>query len=143
MLIPGFRGIQSPSTEVAPRPGASEGFSVPDHASQIASPPSTSTPVRAQTPVTASMLLAMQERSGQETTDREAEQHGHRVIHELGALQQALLSGTEADMHARLSALADIDLTGADPALARVLSSIRLRARLEAERLARTIAKSR
>jgi hypothetical protein len=137
MLIPGLLGLQSAATEALRRSRPVDGFSVPGNVAHPATTPQTSAPVKSPPVGTGSMLLAVQERNGQETADREARKHGQRLIEELAALQRALLSGSETDLHGRLSTLADIDLTGTDPALARVLVSIRLRARLEVVRLGR------
>ena len=86
----------------------------------------------------ASAMLALQEQTGSgsrcapDSTDREARRHGQDLLDALAALQRALLtSAGSAQSLAHLAALAKVDLTVHDPMLARVLSSIRLRARLE------------
>ncbi len=85
-----------------------------------------------------SAMLALQEQTGSgsgcgsESTDGEARRHCQEILDALAALQRALLtSAGSAESLTRLAALAEVDLTTHDPTLARVLSSIRLRARLE------------
>ena len=86
-----------------------------------------------------SAMLALQEQIGsgagceQDLTDREARRHGQEILEALTDLQRTLLTAAagSAQSLARLAALAEMDPTVHDPTLARVLSSIRLRARLE------------
>lgn len=82
------------------------------------------------------MMLALQERAGTEAGDREARQHGQRLLAALAELQRALLSGAGNDSLQKLSLLAEMDAQAVDPALGRVIQSIRLRARLELARAA-------
>ncbi len=88
--------------------------------------------------IATSAMLALQEQtgtgaySGQDAMDREARRHGQQILEALAALQRTLLtSAGSAEGLARLAALAEVDPAVHDPALARILSSIRLRARLE------------
>jgi len=80
------------------------------------------------------MMLALQEHTTAGTGDREARQHGRQLLEALADLQRALLSNGSGDALQHLAALADLPLPAADPALARVIVAIRLRARVEAAR---------
>ena len=118
------------------RPSSEGGFSVPVPADGRAQP----APVGmagTMTPVGSTVMLALQEQAARGTSDREARRHGRAMIEQLVALQRALLSGAAAEMVDPLSSIARIDLQGVDPALAQILASIRLRARVELERLSR------
>ena len=90
----------------------------------------------------AGAMLALQEEVGRdadrpgESADREARRHGQDILEALTALQKDLLTGGSGQGLSRLAALADIMPAAHDPALAHVLSSIRLRARLEILRMA-------
>lgn len=91
--------------------------------------------------VSSAALLALQEHGGagasSEVADREARQHGRALLAALAELQRALLSGGGGNLLERLLVLVDLEPQGVDPALARVIGAIRLRARIE---LARTAA---
>ncbi len=85
-----------------------------------------------------SAMLALQEQTASgagceaELADREARRHGREILDALAALQKALLaSAGSAESLTRLAVLAHLSPTAHDPELARVLSSIRLRAQLE------------
>ena len=80
------------------------------------------------------LMLALQEQAAVELGDREARRHGHRLLAALAELQRALLSGGEGSALERLTVLAETGADATDPALACVISSIRLRARLEVAR---------
>lgn len=84
--------------------------------------------------VSGAMMLALQEQTTAETGDREARRHGRQLLDALADLQRALLSNGTGDALRRLAALADLPLPAADPALARMIVAIRLRARVEAAR---------
>ena len=86
----------------------------------------------------AGSVLALQEQATQEpadpveVADREARRHGKDMLEALTALQMELLAAAEPEASlARLTALVDSGPQPHDPVLARILSAIRLRARLE------------
>ncbi len=87
-------------------------------------------------PVSASLMLALQEAMTSETGDREARQHGQKLLAGLAELQRALLSGEGGDALGRLLVLVETMPTAADPGLAQVISSVRLRVRIELTRAA-------
>ena len=87
--------------------------------------------------VGASLMLALQEQAGAEAGDREARRHGHRLLAALSELQRAMLCGGGADTLRELSRLSEDEGQAADPVLAGVIRSIRLRARLELARAAK------
>jgi methionyl-tRNA formyltransferase len=94
--------------------------------------------------IDAGAILALQEHAGQDAgpaadlADREARRHGQNLLEALAALQKELLAGGDPVLSlSRLSALAGMTMAAHDPALAHILASIRLRARLEILRLAR------
>ena len=123
----------------ARRPGTgATGFTIP-----VAAPRGAAGSAGGAAPVTdAGAMLALQEDIGRDADrsggapDREARQHGQDILEALATLQKDLLAGDPAQGLSRLAALAERMPTAHDPALARVLSSIRLRARLEILRLA-------
>ena len=117
------------------QPAAQAGFVVPAGAGPASS---NVHGVTRSAPVEASVMLALQERAGTEAADQEARPHGHSLLAALYELQRALLSGSEADTLQELSRLSEEAGQAADPALAQVIRSIRLRARLELARAART-----
>lgn len=100
--------------------------------------PSTVHGVTQPVTVGASVMLALQERAGAEVGDQEARRHGQRLLAALAELQRALLSGGEADTLQELSRLGEEGGQAVDPALAQVIGSIRLRARLELAKATRT-----
>ena len=116
------------------QPAAQAGFVVPAGA-EPASPDVRG--VTQSAPVAVSLMLAVQERVGAEAGDREARQHGQRLLAALAELQLALLSGSETDTLQELSRLSEGGGLAVDPALAQVIRSILLRARLEVARAAR------
>ncbi len=120
-----------------PVTGAS-GFTIP-----VVAPPGAAGSADGAAPVTdTGALLALQEDVGRDADrsggapDREARQHGQDILEALATLQKDLLAGDPAPGLSRLAALVERMPAVHDPALARVLSSIRLRARLEILRLA-------
>ena len=135
-------GVVLPSMEPSFSPrgsaAADTGFRIPSSSStsdQAAVDQARAAPFTAAT----SAMLALQEQigsgahGGSDVTDREARRHGQEILEALAALQRTLLTSTTGSVQslARLAALAEADPTVHDPMLAGVLSSIRLRARLE------------
>ena len=111
------------------------GFSIPaDHLQPSAERTPDAGSIRRAAPVNASLMLALQETSTAETGDREARQHGQRLLAALRDLQRALLSGGDDDAVDRLLLLVETMPTANDPHLAPAIASIRLRARIELER---------
>lgn len=116
---------------------AATGFTVPVAAARVSGQAGGASPV-----TDTGAMLALQEEIGRdygqsgESADREARRHGQDLLEALTALQKDLLTGSPAQGLSRLAALAEMMPTAHDPALARILSSIRLRARLEILRLA-------
>ena len=126
----------------ARRPGLASSFTVPVAAAPQASGPQASGQAgNAARVVDAGAMLALQEEAGWDadhagaSSDREARRHGQEILEALAALQRDLLTGNPAQGLSRLAILAEMAPGAHDPALARVLSSIRLRARLEILRL--------
>ena len=109
--------------------------SLPDVSDQAAMGQARAAPSTAAT----GAMLALQKqigsgtRCGPDRTDREAGRQGQEILEALTALQKTLLASSAGSAQglARLAALAEMDPMVHDPTLARVLSSIRLRARLE------------
>ena len=85
-------------------------------------------------PVGASLMLALQETMTSEAGDREARQHGQKLLAALAELQRALLADDGGDALRRLLLLAERMPQAGDPELSRALNSIRLRARIELAR---------
>ena len=85
-------------------------------------------------PVGASLMLALQETMTSETGDREARQHGQRLLAALAELQRALLADDGGDALRRLLLLTETVTHAGDPQLTRAINSIRLRARIELAR---------
>ena len=129
----GPAGSVRPPTQA--QPVGQAGFLVPDGAV-----PASSNVQGVTQPATvgASVMLALQERAGAEAGDQQARQHGQRLLAALAELQRALLSGNQADTLQELSRLSEEGGQAVDPALAQVIRSIRLRARLELARAAKT-----
>ena len=133
-------GAVLPATEPSLSPrykaGVGDGFALPAPEDPIR-PPAVQT--RAPQPVgSAGAMLALQEQAGQAAegaatlADREARRHGQELLEALASLQQSLVAEVDpAASLSRLAALADAAPQADDPALARILSAIRLRARLE------------
>ena len=135
--------LAEPSLSVRRSTVADSGFSVPADAT-IAGHAGTSTAHQASAVIDAGAMLALQEHGGQEAesaarlADREARRHGQDLLEALASLQKELLAGGDAALNlSRLSALVDMTSAAHDPALAHVLASIRLRAKLEILRLSR------
>ena len=85
-------------------------------------------------PVGASLMLALQETMASEGGDREARQHGQKLLAALAELQRALLADGGGDALRRLLLLSEVVPRAGDPELARAINSIRLRARIELAR---------
>ena len=85
-------------------------------------------------PVSASLMLALQETVTSEAGDREARQHGQKLLAALAELQHALLSDGGGDVLQRLLLLTQTAPHTIDPELGRAINSIRLRARIELAR---------
>ncbi len=127
----------------ARRPGnVASSFTVPVVAAREASGLGASGRAAGAAPVAdAGAMLALQEAAGWDadhagaSADREARRHGQEILEALASLQKDLLAGNPAQGLSRLAGLAEMVPGAHDPALARVLSSIRLRARLEILRL--------
>ena len=129
----GPAGSVRPPTQA--QPVGQAGFLVPDGTMPVSS---NVQGVTQPSTVGASVMLALQERAGAEAGDQQARQHGQRLLAALGELQRALLSGNQADTLQELSRLSEEGGQAVDPALAQVIRSIRLRARLELARAAKT-----
>ena len=111
------------------------GFSIPaDHLRPAAERTPDAGSIRRAAPVNASLMLALQETSTAETGDREARQHGQRLLAALRDLQRALLSGGDDDAGGRLLSLVETMPAANDPHLGRAIASIRLRVRIELTR---------
>ena len=139
MTISSIGAIPSaPAPDFARRPdSAASGFTVPAAAARAASGRAGG----ASAVTDAGAMLALQEEVGRdadrpgESADREARRHGQDILEALAALQKDLLKGGPGGDLSRLTALAGMMPAAHDPVLARVLSSIRLRAQLEILRL--------
>ncbi len=127
----------------ARRPAAADaGFMVPSAAAEIGDEMSAASR-EVSAPLDAGAMLALQEEAGwdlhhlHQQADRDARRHGKDVLEALAALQRELLADGDLQASlARLAALLDTPSDPHDPALARVLAAIRLRAGLEMLRLA-------
>ena len=73
-----------------------------------------------------------------EAGDREARQHGQKLLTLLAELQRALLSDGGGDVLHRLLLLTQVAPHTTDPELGRVINSIRLRVRIELARASTT-----
>ena len=83
-------------------------------------------------------LLQLQAFEDAGARDRQAKRHGQALLQALGELQRALLGeGPLDDALAKLAGLAEICPEAADPALASLVGSIMLRARVELARRGR------
>ena len=83
-------------------------------------------------------LLHLQEFEDGTAKDRKAKRHGQSLLQALAELQRRLLGGGPLEEAlARLSALVDTCPEAADPALAGLVGSIMLRARIELARRGR------
>ena len=124
------------STSARPDPRGS-GFAIAaDQAAPVANGPGTAVPTQGPASVNASLMLALQETVTSETGDREARQHGQKLLLVLSELQRALLSGEGGDALGRLLALVEAMPEVADPRLAQAINSVCLRARIELARAA-------
>ena len=129
------------STTPASTPGRPDargsGFAIAtDQAPPVANGPGAAPPAQGTASVSASLMLALQETMASETGDREARQHGQRLLVALSELQRALLSGEGGDSLGRLLTLVETMPEAADPRLAQAINSVRLRARIELARAA-------
>ena len=108
------------------------GFALPPEAGRgPAQAPSLGMPA----PVALDAMLALQEAEVETEQDRIALRYGQAVLATLEALQRILLAGGDvAGALDRLHGLADGTPRAADPPLAAILDSIRLRARVELAR---------
>jgi hypothetical protein len=108
------------------------GFAVPQEAGGgPAQAPSVGMPA----PVALDAMLALQEAEVETQQDRIARRYGQAVLAALEALQRVLLAGGDvAGALSRLHVLADGAPRAADPSLAAILDSIRLRAWVELAR---------
>ncbi len=114
------------------RPGSS-GFAVLDQTASPGAPVSVGKSGAAGA-ISSAMMLTLQESGSREQADEEARRHGWALLEELTGLQRALLDGSDSGSLERLEALSRIGPEDVDPALAGVVSSIRLRARIELAR---------
>ena len=92
--------------------------------------PGGAVPLQGAASVGASLMLALQETMASETGDREARQHGQKLLRVLSELQRALLSGQGGDALDRLLQLVEPMPEAAAPRLAQAINSVRLRARI-------------
>ncbi len=110
------------------------GFRLLDDADlQTAAPAAAAAPA----PVGLHTLLALQEAEADAVQDRAARRHAGSMLHELSAVQRALLQGDPAATSAALARLADAARHGPaalDPRLAGVVQVIAMRAAIEAAR---------
>ncbi len=110
------------------------GFRLLDDADlQTAAPAATVAPA----PVGLHTLLALQEAEADAVQDRAARRHGSSMLHELSAMQRALLQGNPVVTSAALARLADAARHGPaaiDPRLAAVMQAIAMRAAIEGAR---------
>ncbi len=134
--------VTEPSSSPRSSAAVDTGFRIPS-AQEMPHPGATDAARTAPAVSTTRAMLAHQEQTGSDAgygsdlTDREARRHGQEILDALAALQRALLrSGDPAEGLARLRVLAEMAPVAHDPTLARVLSSIRLRAQLEVLRRA-------
>ena len=131
--------IDSTTPAITPdRPDArGSGFAIAaDQVASVTNGPGAAAPAQGTASVSASLMLALQETMASETGDREARQHGQRLLMALSDLQHALLSGQGGDALGRLLALVETIPEAADPRLAQAINSVRLRARIELARAA-------
>jgi hypothetical protein len=126
-------GPKLPPRPAATAAGSSGGGFVPpsDARADAAAAP----PVALSGPVTLESLLALQQVDDATAQDRQARDHGRRLLRELGGLQAALLgSGGLTETLGRIGALADALPAASDPELAVALAQVVLRARIELAR---------
>lgn len=107
------------------------GFGIPADAGRDAQMAAVGMP----TPVALDAMLALQETEVESEQDRVARRYGQAVLATLDMLHRVLLAGGDvARVLERLHTLADGAPRAADPALASILDSIRLRAWVELAR---------
>ena len=113
------------------------GFIIPsDTTSSASAGTGANSALQKASPVSASLMLALQETVTSEAGDREARQHGQKLLTTLAELQRALLSEGGGDVLQRLLLLTQTAPHATDPELGRAINSIRLRARIELARAA-------
>ncbi len=142
--ISAVQTVSEPTQPASRAGGSGTGFVVPAGSLPIIQP----APVQGRDVsklMDASAILALQEEVGREAAgtdaaaDREARRRGRDILDALAAVQKDLLVGVNLEgALTRLNALADVPFSSSDPGLAGVIAAIRLRARLELIRLART-----
>ncbi len=120
------------SGKAATKPGAGPGGAFSVAAGEMAAPE----PMRetaAARGVVLSSMLALQEYETEAMRDKTARRHGASMLDALARLQNAMLSlgGEKLEDVANLRQLAAMSSDAADPGLAHVLGSIRLRAKIE------------
>ncbi len=111
------------------------GFSIPAH--DPASAPDGLTaagPIGKTAPLSASLMLTLQESMTSEVGDREARHHGQQLLAALADLQRALLSDDHESALKQLLSLVKTIPNATDPGLIRTINSIHLRARIELAR---------
>ncbi|WP_419730495.1 flagellar assembly protein FliX [Lichenicola sp.] len=140
MTVSGISGTR-PVGPVAPAQHAQQaGFVVPGVATPAAAGLDRAEGSGPAARVSSVALLALQEgataEAGSGAADREARQHGRALLAALAELQRALLSGGDGHALEQLLALVDQEPRAVDPALARLIGAIRLRARIELARAA-------
>lgn len=138
MSLPPVGRILSPALAQPAQTASQSGFVVPSNGTGGGPAAGGATASAAQiaqaAPAGAALMLALQESAAAGTGEREARRHGQELLAALAELQRALLSNGGGDALQRLVLLTDMDLHTSDPALAQVIGSIRLRARLEVAR---------
>ncbi len=116
-------------------PACHSGFTVAtDISAPVAAKPGTISPTGKTAPVSTSLMLALQETMTSEAGDREARQHGQKLLAALAELQRALLSDGGGEALGKLLLLTTAMPETGNPELARTINSIRLRARIELAR---------
>ncbi|MBN8907240.1 MAG: flagellar assembly protein FliX [Rhodospirillales bacterium] len=132
--IDGVGGATAPQPNWGRAPASGGGSAVPEGPAPTARPVSAG----AAGGVVLEAMLALQAATGPEDPTRRALRRGHELLRVLGRLQAALLGRQlgQADLEA-LDSLCGQDEMTADPALAAILGSIRLRARVELARFGR------
>ncbi len=123
-------GISAAGPTPRPKPAAAAtapGFSV------AGSPPETVQETQPAQNIELSAMLALQEATSDTVQDKAASRHGQALLQALAELQKALLSpGQDPEAAtARLGQLAASMPQAAAPALAALLESVRLRAKIE------------
>lgn len=138
MIVPQIGGVPMPVPAATASPASRQSaFRVPEVVQEKVTPSCTESPTILQVPpLGRTLLLSIQETASAEVEDREARQHGRQMLQVLADLQREMLLGPVAPALTTLRMLADLDSRPSDPALAHVIRSIRLRARLELARAA-------